>query len=85
MHRSTTQTALPLLRSGAVSSPPASYPQLTIPAATPAEQAPIIALVEQVLAAKAAGAPTAALEAAIDALVAARYGLTPAEAALLGA
>lgn len=49
-----------------------------------AEQAPIIALVEQVLAAKAAGEPTAALEAEIDALVAARYGLTPAEAAQLG-
>ena len=59
--------------------------QLPIPPATPAEQAPIIALVEQVLAAKAAGEPTAPLEAAIDALVAARYGLTPAEAAQLSA
>ncbi len=54
-----------------------------IPTATPAEQAPIIALVEQVLAAKATGEPTATLEADIDALVAARYGLTPAEAAQL--
>jgi hypothetical protein len=57
--------------------------QLPIPPATPAEQAPIIALVEEVLAAKAAGELTAALEAEIDALVAARYGLTPAEAAQL--
>ncbi|HET9505742.1 MAG TPA: TaqI-like C-terminal specificity domain-containing protein, partial [Hymenobacter sp.] len=58
--------------------------QLPIPHATPAQQAEIAALVEQVLAAKAAGEPTAALEAAIDALVAARYGLSPAEVAQLG-
>ena len=57
--------------------------QLPIPNATPAQQAPIIALVEQILAAKAAGKPTAALEAEIDALVAALYGLTPAETAQL--
>ena len=62
-----------------------NFSNVTIPRATPAEQAPIIALVEQVLAAKAAGEPTATLEADIDALVAARYGLTPAEAAQLGA
>jgi len=59
--------------------------QLPIPAATPEQQAEIAALVEAVLAAKAAGEPTAALEAEIDALVAARYGLTPAEAAQLSA
>ena len=58
--------------------------ELPIPHATPEQQAKIAALVEQVLAAKAAGAPTAPLEAAIDALVAARYGLTPAEVAQLG-
>ena len=58
--------------------------QLPIPHATPAQQAEIAALVEQVLAAKAAGEPTATLEAAIDALVAARYGLNPAEVAQLG-
>ena len=58
--------------------------QLPIPPATPAQQAEIAALVERVLAAKAAGEPTAPLEAAIDALVAARYGLTPAEVAQLG-
>jgi hypothetical protein len=61
-----------------------SFSKVTIPHATPAQQAEIAALVEQVLAAKAAGEPTAALEAAIDALVAARYGLTPAEVAQLG-
>jgi hypothetical protein len=37
-----------------------------------------------VLAAKAAGEPTATLEATIDNLVAARYGLSPAEVAQLG-
>ena len=64
---------------------PDDWKQLPIPAATPAQQAEIAALVEQVLAAKAAGQPTAPLEAAIDALVAARYGLTPAEVAQLSA
>ena len=64
---------------------PDDWKQLPIPHATPAEQAPIIVLVEQVLAAKAAGEPTASLEAEIDALVAARYSLTPAEAARLSA
>ena len=62
-----------------------SFSKVTIPAATPEQQAEIAALVEAVLAAKAAGQPTAALEADIDALVAARYGLTPAEAAQLSA
>ena len=59
--------------------------QLPIPAATVAQQAEIATLVEQVLAAKAADAPadTAALEQQIDALVAALYGLTPAEVALI--
>ena len=57
--------------------------QLPIPNATPAQQAPIIALVKQVLVAKAAGEPTAVLEAEIDVLVAALYGLTPAETAQL--
>lgn len=52
---------------------------------TPEQQAPIVALVEQVLAAKAAdpAADTSAPEAEINALVAALYGLTPAEAAQL--
>ena len=56
--------------------------QLPIPAATPAEQAAIAALVQQILAAKAAdptghgpAADTAAPEAAVDALVAALYGV----------
>jgi hypothetical protein len=58
---------------------------LPIPAATPEQQAGIASLVEQVLAAKAtnASADTAALEEQIDELVAALYGLTPAEVALL--
>jgi len=53
----------------------------------PAQQAEIAALVEQVLAAKAADATadTAALEQQIDALVAALYGFTPAEQQLLTA
>ena len=58
--------------------------QIPIPAATAAEQAEIAGLVEQVLAAKALdpAADTQALEAAIDALVAARYGVAlPAAAA----
>lgn len=61
------------------------FRELPIPHATPAQQAEIAALVEQVLAAKAAGEPTSTLEADIDALVAVRYGLTPAEVAQLGA
>ena len=60
---------------------------LPIPAATPAQQVEIAALVEQVLVAKAADATadTATLEQQIDALVAALYGLTPAEQQLLTA
>ena len=66
---------------------PVYLAQLPIPAATPEQQAEIAALVEQVLAAKAADATadTAALEQQIDALVAALYGLTPAEQQLLTA
>ncbi len=59
--------------------------QLPVPSATPEQQAPIVALVEQVLAANAANsaADTTALEAEIDARVAALYGLTAAEVAQL--
>ncbi|NVO30255.1 type IIG restriction enzyme/methyltransferase [Hymenobacter lapidiphilus] len=59
--------------------------QLPIPAATPEQQAEIAALVEQVLAAKAADATadTSAPEQQIDELVAALYGLTAAEKLLL--
>ncbi len=55
--------------------------ELPIPRATPEQQAPIVALVEQVLAAKAAdpAADTAALEGEIDARVAELYGLTVGE------
>nr|WP_262905513.1 TaqI-like C-terminal specificity domain-containing protein [Hymenobacter siberiensis] len=51
--------------------------QLPIPAATPAEQAAIAALVQQILDAKAADptADTTAPEAAVDAAVAALYGV----------
>jgi restriction endonuclease S subunit len=50
---------------------------LPIPAATPAEQAAIAALVHQILAAKAAdpSADTSEAEAAVDAAVAALYGV----------
>ncbi|MCR5886563.1 Eco57I restriction-modification methylase domain-containing protein [Hymenobacter sp. J193] len=66
---------------------PINLSQLPIPAATPEQQAEIAALVEQVLAAKAAAptADTTALEQQIDALVAGLYGLTPQETALLTA
>ena len=59
--------------------------QLPIPPATTEQQAPIVALVEQVLAAKALdpAADTRAAEQRLDALVAALYGLTEAETALL--
>ncbi|MEJ7660980.1 MAG: TaqI-like C-terminal specificity domain-containing protein [Hymenobacter sp.] len=59
--------------------------QLPIPTATAAQRAEVGALVETILAARAADATadTAAAEAAVDALVAALYGLTPAEAAHL--
>lgn len=58
---------------------------IPIPAATPAQQAEIAALVEQVLAAKAADptADTTASEMQIDTLVAALYGLTTTESALI--
>lgn len=61
--------------------------QLPIPAATAEQQAPIVALVEQVLAAKSSSptADTQALEQQIDTLVAGLYGLTPEEQALLTA
>lgn len=56
---------------------PDDWKQLPIPAATAEEQAAVAALVAQVLAAKAAAAAadTQALEAQIDALVAALYGV----------
>ncbi|MDO7875685.1 Eco57I restriction-modification methylase domain-containing protein [Hymenobacter sp. ASUV-10] len=59
--------------------------QLPIPTATPAQQAAVATLVEQILAARAAApaADTAALEAQVDALVADLYGLSAAEAALV--
>ena len=58
---------------------------LPIPSATPAEQKPIIGLVDRILAAKAAdpSADTAALEAEIDALVYRLYGLTEDEIAVV--
>ena len=58
---------------------------IPIPPATPAEQAPIIALVERILAAKGAdaAADTAAWEAEIDRLVYALYGLTGEEVAVV--
>ncbi|HEX8428321.1 DUF7149 domain-containing protein [Hymenobacter sp.] len=63
------------------------FKMFPIPAATAEQQAPIVALVEQVLAAKAAAATadTTALELQIDALVAEVYGLSPEETALLTA
>jgi adenine-specific DNA-methyltransferase len=80
---------------------PQYFEQIPIPSATPEQQAPIIALVEQILAAKAAAGSnvgevlnlsdssaaaavdTAALEAQIDALVYALYGLTAEEIAVV--
>lgn len=76
------KSAPPFIRNGAFFSSQV-YCFTPIPPATPTQQAEIAALVEQVLAAKAVSQPTATLEAAIDALVAARYGLTPAEVAQL--
>ncbi|SDX64870.1 type IIG restriction enzyme/methyltransferase [Hymenobacter psychrophilus] len=59
---------------------------IPIPAATAEQQAPIAALVEQVLAAKALhpAADTAEAEQQLDALVAALYGLSDDEISLLG-
>lgn len=64
---------------------PKHVSQLPIPAATAAQQAEIAALVETILAARAADATadTATTEAQIDAIVAGLYGLTPAEAAVV--
>ena len=74
------------LANGAIAMQTPYVNQLPIPPATPEQQAAIAGLVEQVLAAKAAApaADTQALEQQIDAAVAALYGLTPAEVALLG-
>jgi len=85
MNSSTAREFLTRIRRSNIHLYPDDWKQLPIPHATPAQQAEIAALVEQVLAAKAAGEPTATLEADIDALVAVRYGLTPAEVAQLGA
>ncbi|MBG8556099.1 type IIG restriction enzyme/methyltransferase [Hymenobacter guriensis] len=62
-----------------------NFKNISIPTATPEQQSEIAALVEQVLAAKAADATadTAGLEQQIDTLVAALYGLTEDEIALL--
>lgn len=62
-----------------------NFQKVVIPSATPAQQAEIATLVEQVLAAKAADftADTTAPEQQIDALVVALYGLTPTEIALI--
>jgi adenine-specific DNA-methyltransferase len=59
--------------------------QLPIPAATPEQQAAVVALVEQILTIKAANgtADTSALEAAIDVLVYRLYGLGYAEVLLV--
>jgi|GEM_PF-1043887 len=84
MNSSTAREFLTKIRRSNIHLYPDDWKQLPIPHATPAQQAEIAALVEQVLAAKTAGEPTATLEAAIDALVAARYGLSPAEVAQLG-
>ena len=56
-----------------------------IPSATPAQQKPIIDLVDQILAVKKADstADTSALEAQIDKLVYALYGLTEDEIAIV--
>jgi len=56
---------------------------IPIPPATAAQQAPIIALVEQIFAAPASPA-VAQLEAEIDRLVYALYGLTEEEVAVVG-
>lgn len=59
--------------------------QLPIPTATPAQQQPIIALVNKILAAKKANpqADTSAWEREIDELVYELYGLTPEEIAVI--
>ena len=67
---------------------PKDMSQIPIPAATPAEQAAIAALVQGILDAKAANptADTSAPEAAVDAAVAALYGVPlPADAPALSA
>ena len=58
---------------------------LPIPATSPEKQAPIVALVDSILAAKASdpAADVAALEAEIDRLVYALYNLTPEEIAIV--
>lgn len=57
--------------------------KLPIPSATPAQQKPIITLVDKILAAKSADplADTTSLESEIDTLVYDLYGLTPEEIA----
>ena len=60
--------------------------ELPIPKVSAAEQRPFVALVDRILAAKAAdpSADTSALEAEVDRLVYALYGLTPPEIAAVG-
>ena len=64
---------------------PDDWKQLPIPDVPPEKQQPIVALVEQILAAKRAdkAANVSALEAEIDRLVNALYGLTAEEIALV--
>ena len=59
--------------------------KLPIPSATPAQQKPIITLVDKILAAKSADplADTTSLESEIDTLVYRLYGLTAEEIAVV--
>ena len=79
------QVLLNDIRGGGLSIYPEHVRKLPIPDATPAQQQPIIDLVDAILAAKAANpqADTASLEAQIDSLVYQLYNLTPDEIALI--
>ncbi len=76
---------LPKLRGDFYEPSSVYFKEFPIPAASPAAQAPIIALVEGILSAKAADpqADTSVAEAEIDALVYGLYGLTEAEVAVV--
>ena len=80
-----TLAALPLNRRSNIHLYPDDWKKLPIPDVSPAQQQPIIDLVEQILTLKRANpaADIRALETQLDTAVAALYGLTPEEIAIV--
>ncbi|WP_019989948.1 DUF7149 domain-containing protein [Rudanella lutea] len=73
----------PVTHKGATRLRPERWAQIPVPPATPEQQAPIVALVDQILSLRAAGSSTEGLEADVSMLVGALYGLNSDEMAAI--